>query len=82
MEIAKGSVVECPPGTWKFSGSRYTLFLRVDSVRDDLSGFYDDQVWLEGWQLARDGTPLGWMQALVKVDDVKIVHVPQEQADA
>jgi hypothetical protein len=73
--IAPGAVIECPPGSWKSTGSPHTLFLRVHQVRDDLSKFYDGEVWIEGIQLARDGTPLGPMQALIKLERVKIVRL-------
>jgi len=72
--IDAGNVIECPPGSWKFTGSPHTLFLRVEKVRDDLSGFYDGEVWLEGQQLARDGTPLGRLQALVTVDLIRVLQ--------
>jgi hypothetical protein len=72
--IAPGTVLECPPGTWKYTGSPHTLILRVDAVRDDISRFYDGEVWLEGQQLAHDGTPLGRLQALVTVENVRIVR--------
>ena len=55
----------------------HTLFLRVHAVREDLSAFYDGEVWIEGTQVARDGTPLGWMQALVTLERVRIVRSGQ-----
>jgi hypothetical protein len=72
--IDPGTVLECPPGTWKFTGAPHTLFLRVHAVREDLSAFYDGEVWIEGTQVARDGTPLGRMQALVTLERVRIVR--------
>jgi hypothetical protein len=71
--IETGAVVECPAGTWKFTGSPHTLFLRIDRVRDDLSCYYDDEIWVEGQQLAHDGTPMGPMQALVAVAHLKVL---------
>ena len=69
--IDPGTVLECPPGTWKFTGAPHTLFLRVHAVREDpLRGRGVDR----GTQLARDGTPLGWMQALVTLERVRIVR--------
>jgi hypothetical protein len=72
--IDAGNVIECPPGSWKFTGAPHTLFLRVEKVRDDLFGFYEGEVWLEGQQLARDGTPLGRLQALVTVERIRVVR--------
>ena len=72
--IDAGAVIECPPGSWKFAGSPYTLWLKVEKVRDDLSAFYDGEVWLEGQQLAHDGTPLGRLQALVSLEQIRVVH--------
>ena len=50
---------------------------RVHAVREDLSAFYDGEVWIEGTQVARDGTPLGRMQALVTLERVRIVRSGQ-----
>jgi hypothetical protein len=72
--IRPGAVLECPPGSWKFTTSPTTLFLRVQRVRDDLAHCYDGQVWVEGQQLARDGTPLGHMEALVSLDRVRVIR--------
>jgi len=72
--IGPGNVIECPPGSWKFAGSPHTLFLKVEKVRDDLSEFYDGEVWIEGQQLAHDGTPMGPLQALVTVERVRILR--------
>ena len=71
--IRPGIVLECPPGSWKFTTSATTLFVRVQRVRDDLAHYYDGQVWVEGQQLARDGTPLGHIEALVAVDRVRVI---------
>lgn len=78
--IDPGTVIECPPGSWKFAGSPYTLFLKVEKVRDDLSAFYQGEVWLEGQQLARDGTPMGRLQALVTVARVRVLRRSSQPA--
>ncbi|RKR91731.1 hypothetical protein BDK92_6133 [Micromonospora pisi] len=64
--VPAGTVLELSKEDWRYGG--FTLFLRVESVRDDLSSYYDDEwVWVSGQQLARDGTPLGQLDALVRV---------------
>ena len=42
------------------------LRLRVEAVRDDLSAYYADALWLEGTRLDATGSPTGRMQALVE----------------
>jgi hypothetical protein len=74
--IRPGAILECPPGSWKFTTSPATLFLLVERVREDLSHYYEGQVWIEGEQLARDGTPLGHMEALITLARVKVVREP------
>ncbi|MEH1016899.1 hypothetical protein V6U90_27835 [Micromonospora sp. CPCC 206060] len=68
------AVPDLPPGTvlrlartdWRYG--RHTLFLRVRQVRHDLSVYYDGEwIWITGQQLGRDGTPLGPIDALVRV---------------
>lgn len=61
-----GTVLELAKEDWRYGG--HTLFLRVEFVRLDLSVYYDNQwVWITGQQLARDGTPMGHLDALVRV---------------
>jgi hypothetical protein len=74
--IRPGVILECPPGSWKFTSSPATLFLRVDRVRNDFSHYYEGQIWVEGQQLARDGTPLGHVEALVTVARVRVIREP------
>ncbi|MEV4631471.1 hypothetical protein AB0J90_34900 [Micromonospora sp. NPDC049523] len=64
--VPAGTVLRLAKEDWRYGG--FTLFLRVEAVRDDLSSYYDDEwVWVSGQQLARDGTPLGQLDALVRV---------------
>jgi hypothetical protein len=61
-----GTVLELAKEDWRYGG--HTLFLLVEFVRLDLSVYYDNQwVWITGQQLARDGTPMGHLDALVRV---------------
>lgn len=61
-----GTVLELAKEDWRYGG--HTLFLRVEFVRLDLSVYYDNQwVWITGQQLARDGAPMGHLDALVRV---------------
>jgi hypothetical protein len=64
--VPAGTVLELAKEDWRYGG--FTLFLRVESVRDDLSSYYDDEwIWVSGQQLTRDGTPLGQLDALVRI---------------
>ena len=61
-----GTVLELAKEDWRYGGQ--TLFLLVEFVRLDLSAYYDNQwVWITGQQLALDGTPMGHLDALVRV---------------
>ena len=61
-----GTVIEVAREDWRCGGSR--LFLEVETVRPDLSRYYDNEwLWVSGTRLAPDGTPLGHLDALVRV---------------
>jgi hypothetical protein len=64
--IQPGAVLELGAGEWAYGDG--PLRLQVDRVRDDLSRYYDDKVWVEGYALDDSGTPVDWTQALVPVD--------------
>jgi hypothetical protein len=64
--IEPGTIVELSAGQWAYGDG--PLRLRVDRVRDDLSIYYDDRIWLEGHRLDEAGVPVEWLQALVSVD--------------
>lgn len=48
----------------------HRLRLRIEAVRDDLSAFYTDAIWLEGQSLSADGSPSGRTQALAEVSAI------------
>ncbi|GIG92389.1 hypothetical protein Pen02_73250 [Plantactinospora endophytica] len=61
-----GTVLELAKEDWRYGG--HPLRLRVEFVRLDLSTYYDNQwVWISGQRLAQDGSPLGHLDALVRV---------------
>jgi hypothetical protein len=64
--IQPGAVLELGADQWAYGDGPPRL--RVDRVRDDLSRYYTDRVWLEGYKLDDSGTPIEWTQALVPVD--------------
>ncbi|MEQ4302065.1 hypothetical protein ABNF97_11855 [Plantactinospora sp. B6F1] len=65
-QVAPGTVLELAKEDWRYGG--HPLRLMVEFVRLDLSTYYDNQwVWISGQRLARDGSPLGHLDALVRV---------------
>ncbi|GAA3771232.1 hypothetical protein GCM10022225_68020 [Plantactinospora mayteni] len=64
--VPPGTVLELAKEDWRYGG--HPLRLMVEFVRLDLSTYYDNQwVWISGQRLARDGSPLGHLDALVRV---------------
>ncbi|MFY1693335.1 hypothetical protein [Plantactinospora sp. WMMB782] len=64
--VPPGTVLELAKEDWRYGCHR--LRLRVEFVRLDLSTYYDNQwVWISGQRLAQDGSPLGHLDALVRV---------------
>ncbi|MEE6310289.1 hypothetical protein V1634_25970 [Plantactinospora veratri] len=64
--VPPGTVLELAKEDWRYGG--HPLRLMVEFVRLDLSTYYDNQwVWISGQRLAGDGTPLGHLDALVRV---------------
>lgn len=65
-DLPTGTVLELAKEDWRCGGFR--LLLRVETTRPDLSGYYDNEwLWISGLQLAQDGTPMGHLDALVRV---------------
>lgn len=65
-DITPGTVLALDKDDWRYGDQ--ALLLMVEFVRSDLSRYYDNQwVWVSGQRLARDGTPLGHLDALVRV---------------
>jgi hypothetical protein len=69
VRIPAGTVVELPPGTWRYGDG--LLRLRVERVLHELSRFYTDEVWLEGTRLdpLRPGQ---WIQVLARIDALPV----------
>ncbi len=71
-DVAPGTVLALDRGDWSLgtaTAGGYPLFVRVERVRAELARYYDHRrVWLEGRQLARDGTPLSPVSLLVRVE--------------
>ncbi|WP_422768650.1 hypothetical protein ACN28C_17705 [Plantactinospora sp. WMMC1484] len=64
--VRPGTVLEIAKEDWRYGS--HPLRLLVEFVRLDLSTYYDNQwVWISGQRLARDGSPLGHLDALVRV---------------
>lgn len=64
--VPPGTVLKLDKEDWRYGG--HTLLLMVEFVRLDLSVYYENQwVWISGQQLARDGSPMGHLDALVRV---------------
>jgi hypothetical protein len=61
--VQAGTVLELSASQWAYGDG--PLWLRVERDRADLSRYYDDQRWLEGWRLDDAGVPVEWIQALV-----------------
>jgi hypothetical protein len=65
-DLPPGTVLEVAKEDWRYGG--FQLFLKIEAVRPDLSTYYHNEwLWVSGTQLARDGTPLGHLDALVRV---------------
>jgi hypothetical protein len=65
-EVPAGTILRLSTSDWRYG--EHPLVLRVESVRHDLARYYDNEwVWISGQRLARDGTPMGHLDALVKV---------------
>jgi hypothetical protein len=64
--VPAGTVLELSASQWKYGDGPLTL--RVQRERADLSIYYDDQIWVQGWRLDAAGAPIEWLQALVPVD--------------
>ncbi|MGI5149242.1 hypothetical protein ACQEVC_23230 [Plantactinospora sp. CA-294935] len=64
--VPPGTVLELAKEDWRYGS--HPLRLMVEFVRLDLSTYYDNQwVWISGQRLAQDGSPLGHLDALVRV---------------
>jgi len=64
--LPPGTVLDLGADDWRYGDQR--LRLMVEFVRLDLSRYYDNEwVWISGQRLARDGSPLGHLDALVRV---------------
>lgn len=63
--VCRGTVLELAASQWKYGDG--PLRIRVERDRPDLSRYYEDKVWIEGWRLDETDTPVEWMQALVSV---------------
>ncbi|WP_159079429.1 hypothetical protein [Plantactinospora sp. BC1] len=64
--VPPGTVLDIATEDWRYGS--HPLRLMVEFVRLDLSTYYDNQwVWISGQRLASDGTPLGHLDALVRV---------------
>ncbi|MFD0821968.1 hypothetical protein ACFQ0D_27450, partial [Micromonospora zhanjiangensis] len=75
-ELPPGTVLEVAKDDWRCGGFR--LFLRVESVRPDLSVYYENEwIWISGTQLSRDGTPVGHLDALVRVAALSDLPAPR-----
>ncbi|MEE6261744.1 hypothetical protein [Plantactinospora sonchi] len=79
-EIAPGTVLALGKDDWRYGDQ--ALLLLVEFVRLDLSRYYDNQwVWISGQRLARDGTPMGHLDALVKVSAIPAPQTCDGHAD-
>lgn len=74
MSVEESALPAVPPGTilrlakedWRYG--EHPLLLLVEGVRTDLSTYYDNEwIWISGQRLARDGSPMGHLDALVRV---------------
>jgi hypothetical protein len=66
-EIAPGgTVLELAASKWAYGDG--PLRLRVVRDRVDLSIYYDNLRWLEGWRLDDAGVAVEWLQALLPVE--------------
>jgi hypothetical protein len=63
--VRPGTVLELSAAQWKYGDGPLTL--RVERDRPDLSQFYANEAWVEGWRLDDAGVPVEWMQALVPI---------------
>jgi hypothetical protein len=61
-----GTVLELAASQWAYGDG--PLRLRVVRDRADLSRYYANQRWIEGWRLDDAGAPVEWIQALVPVE--------------
>lgn len=69
--VLPGTVLELAKEDWRYGG--HPIRLAVEFVRFDLSMYYDNQwVWISGQRLARDGSPMGHLDALVRVSALPV----------
>jgi hypothetical protein len=61
--VHPGIVLDLAASQWEYGDG--PLRLRVERERVDLSIYYDDRRWVEGWRLDDAGAVVGWTQALV-----------------
>jgi hypothetical protein len=61
-----GTVLHLSAAQWQYGDGPLTL--QVERDRADLSIYYDNLRWLEGWRLDDAGVPVEWLQALVPVE--------------
>lgn len=70
FEVPTGTVLSLSRGDWSLDATvpgNYHLFLRVQRVRYETAAqFNDREVWVDGIQLARDGTPMDRRSLLVR----------------
>jgi hypothetical protein len=63
--VRPGLVLELSASQWKYGDG--PLKVRVERERLDLSQYYADERWIEGWRLDGSGVPVEWVQALVPI---------------
>jgi hypothetical protein len=63
--VGPGDTVDLLPGDREWS--HQPLRLQITAIRRDLSQYYDDQVWIEGYELDAYGQRLRWTQELVNI---------------
>lgn len=63
--VAPGAVVELSASQWACGDG--PLVLKIERDRPDLSRYYEDQLWLEGWRLDDAGVAVEWVQSLVPI---------------
>jgi hypothetical protein len=64
--VQHGTVLELSATQWMYGDG--PLRLQVERERLDLSMYYADQRWVEGWRLDDAGVAAEWVQALVPID--------------
>ncbi|MFB9237133.1 hypothetical protein ACFFWC_16470 [Plantactinospora siamensis] len=67
LQVPPGTVLTLRKGDWQCG--EHPLSLRVEQLRHDLSRYYDNRwIWVIGQSLDGQGSPLGRVKVLVRVE--------------